>query len=179
MKGPTMKTAAEINRNIGTALKHLLALATVICLATNASGQAIETIIKPFYCTNFDCPDGAHPFGGVMQGKDGFLYGTTSFGGPPDYFGGIFKVKTDGTGYTNLFWFGDHGTFGASFSPYPPIQGADGKLYGTTAGGFIPSGSGGTLFRMNTDGSGFTLLHVFLQNSIDHDGEGPFGGLIQ
>jgi uncharacterized repeat protein (TIGR03803 family) len=42
---------------------------------------------SPFYC-----PDGATPFGGVIRGPDGSLYGTTRVGGPNSNAGTIFKL---------------------------------------------------------------------------------------
>ena len=51
-------------------------------------------------------------------------------------------------------------------------------LYGTASGG----GTNGnrTVFAVNTDGSGFTVLHTFtaLINSTNSDGANPSGGLI-
>src|SRR5438045_3777969 len=50
-------------------------------------------------------------------------------------------------------------------------------LYGSTGGG----GSGvGTVFKVNTDGSGFTNLHSFiaLNNYTNSDGANPSGGLL-
>src|SRR5271154_916993 len=43
------------------------------------------------------CPNGSQPYGGVVQGRDGRLYGTTAFGGyhsHPD--GTIFKTTLGG-----------------------------------------------------------------------------------
>ena len=45
----------------------------------------------------------------------------------------------------------------------------DGALYGTTLGG--GSNSAGTVFKVNTDGSGYATLHTFLTNGVD--GESP------
>src|SRR5579864_7863515 len=53
------------------------------------------------------------------------------------------------------------------------IQGADGALYGTTQLG--GSSNAGTVFKMNCDGSGYTVLHIFGGN----DGQTPYGRLAQ
>ncbi|MCX6905596.1 MAG: hypothetical protein NTW03_19385, partial [Verrucomicrobia bacterium] len=47
---------------------------------------------------------GQRPRGGVVQGVDGFLYGTTALGGQTSR-GAIFKVACDGSGYAQLYSF--------------------------------------------------------------------------
>jgi uncharacterized repeat protein (TIGR03803 family) len=54
-------------------------------------------------------------------------------------------------------------------APNSLMQGRDGALYGTVLGG---------LFRLNTDGSGFRILHPFLP-SFPRNGLCPQGGLVQ
>lgn len=51
------------------------------------------------------------------------------------------------------------GTDGAS--PSNVIQGPDGKLYGTTYGGGMQRSRLGVVYRMNSDGTGFEILHEF------------------
>src|SRR5438093_7124177 len=41
----------------------------------------------------------------------------------------------------------------------PLIEGSNGALYGTTSGDF--AGGGGTVFKLNKDGSAYLLLHSF------------------
>src|SRR2546430_12817519 len=56
------------------------------------------------------------------------------------------------------------------------IQGSDGALYGTmTSSGF--AGPAGTVFRVNKDGSGYTVLWRF--SGQPSDGSVPYGGLVQ
>ena len=51
------------------------------------------------------------------------------------------------------------------------IQGSDGTLYGTTSGsGTSFGGNYGTVFKLNTNGSGFTVLHTFTNSP---DGANP------
>ena len=56
------------------------------------------------------------------------------------------------------------------------IQGTDGNLYGTTAGG---GGNGcllcGTIFEIDTSGTAFTTLHGF----VGSDGRSPYASVIQ
>ncbi|MDD5559066.1 choice-of-anchor tandem repeat GloVer-containing protein [Candidatus Methylomirabilis sp.] len=116
--------------------------------------------------------DGRRPVGGLLRGANGVLYGTTDNGGSNDL-GTIFKLNADGSGYTVLHSFGGVGDGSQSWAGL--IQGADGALYGTTVGG--GSGGLGTVFKLNADGSGYTILHSFVGGGAD--GRGPQAGLIQ
>src|SRR6185312_11170944 len=82
------------------------------------------------------------------------LYGTTQFGGVTGY-GTIFKINTDGSGFSTLHFF-TNGLGGGTL--YGGLTLAGGALYGTTYTGGTNSG---TIFMLNTDGTGFTNLHNF------------------
>ena len=136
---------------------------------TNASGT-------------FTNSDGATPSGGlILSGNSLSLYGTAKFGGTNGN-GTVFVVSTNGTGFTNLHTFtAGHpnlsgfltNTDGAT--PYAGLILSGNTLYGTTyAGG---SENGGTVFAVNTDGTGFTNLHTF--TGIGSDGFNPRAGLIR
>ena len=121
---------------------------------------------------SFTNGDGSSPEATVIQGSDGALYGTTYYGGSLSL-GMIFKLNTNGTGYTNVHNFSAGGVDGA----YPAaalLEGSDGFLYGTTSSGGT-NGSGGTVFRVNKDGSGYALLHGF----GGFDGSDPQAGLVE
>ncbi|HSS44360.1 MAG TPA: choice-of-anchor tandem repeat GloVer-containing protein, partial [Thermoanaerobaculia bacterium] len=76
---------------------------------------------------SFAYSDGAYPWGGLIQGSDGKLYGTTLQGGASGK-GTIFKIDTNGSTLTTLHSF--DGSDGAA--PNAGVfQGADGNLYGT------------------------------------------------
>jgi uncharacterized repeat protein (TIGR03803 family) len=108
--------------------------------------------------------DGASPLGGLILSGNS-LYGTASGGGSGGS-GTVFKLNTDGTGFTVLHNFS--GLDGAA-----PVGGlilSGNNLYGTTGGG----GGGGTVFGINTDGTGFTNLHSFQLR----EGINPVSGLI-
>ena len=65
----------------------------------------------------------------------------------------MFKLNTDGTGFTVLKNF-DYSTTGGY--PYAGLmQGTDGALYGTAYQG--GSSGYGTVFKLNPDGTGFTV----------------------
>jgi uncharacterized repeat protein (TIGR03803 family) len=113
------------------------------------------------------------PVGGLALGRDGVLYGTTADGGS-NTCGTVFRMGTDGSGYTVLRTFRTNNVDGRT--PYAGlIQGVDGAFYGTTR--FGGSTNAGTLFRLNSDGSGYAVIHAFgLSGS---DGQEPFGELSQ
>ena len=64
------------------------------------------------FCSQGDCADGTNPYGALVQGADGSLYGTTSTGGNTGVncwltgCGTIFKITLDGT-LTTLYSFCD------------------------------------------------------------------------
>jgi uncharacterized repeat protein (TIGR03803 family) len=101
------------------------------------------------------------PAAGLVEGSDGALYGTTWGGGAftneSGYGDGtVFRINKDGTGFTTLHSYNTNGVAGR----HPTaelIEGSNGALYGTTFGG--GSKDAGVVFRLNKDGSGFTVLH--------------------
>ena len=115
---------------------------------------------------------GGNPYSQLMQGSDGLLYGTTSSGGGSGASGTIFKMNLNGSGFTLLKSFDSSA---AGQSPHAGlIEGVNGVLYGTASSG--GSGGGGTVFKMNGDGTGFTVL-----KSFDSATTGSYlnGGIIQ
>ncbi|HXR46989.1 MAG TPA: choice-of-anchor tandem repeat GloVer-containing protein [Candidatus Limnocylindrales bacterium] len=113
--------------------------------------------------------DGQNPSAGLtISGNT--LYGTTYGGGGVGKHGTVFKINTDGSGFTNLYAFS--GADGAS--PTAPLLLSGDTLYGTTmhAGTNVAAGS---VFRINTDGNAFTNLYSFT-NGLD--GSWPVGPLV-
>lgn len=111
--------------------------------------------------------DGEAVWGGIILDGD-TLYGATEAGGT-NASGTIFSIKTNGTGFTLLHVFapfiaisnypGYTNTEGAC--PYGRLIISGSTLYGTTLGGITGPYSSGTVYRLNTDGSGFTNIHYF------------------
>jgi uncharacterized repeat protein (TIGR03803 family) len=177
--------------------------------------------------------DSANPFAGVIQGTNGLLFGVSSNGAASGH-GAIFRISTNGTGYTNLRSFNGATTDGAypvanlvcdtnnvfygvtlaggannlgtafkingdgtgyavianftgSGGAVPGAQprscliiARDGMLYGTTElGGATSTNNDGTVFRLNKNGSGYTVLHTFSFSLNNNDGSDPQGGLLQ
>jgi uncharacterized repeat protein (TIGR03803 family) len=114
--------------------------------------------------------DGASPLGSlVVSGTT--LYGMTQNGGSNDR-GTIFKIQTDGSGFTLLHAFAGDASEGVGPNGSLIIQGS--TLFGmTNAGGMggVEGSWGGTIFKIQIDGSDFTMLHSF--DSYQH----PYGAL--
>jgi uncharacterized repeat protein (TIGR03803 family) len=133
----------------------------------------------------FGGTDGISPGAGLVQGKDGYFYGTTSLGGTntsstsPQGAGTVFRITSEGT-LTTLYEFGRRPTDGAS-SYAGLVQGRDGNFYGTTAYGGTNYDSfyqwdEGTVFRISPSGV-FTTLWQF--GSSATDGYFPYTALMQ
>jgi uncharacterized repeat protein (TIGR03803 family) len=128
--------------------------------------------------------DGAEPYAALILSGD-TLYGTTS--GVGNYGtngnGTVFAIKTNGTGYTNLYSFTaldrTYYTNRDGQSPRGSLVLSGSTLYGTAIYG--GSSGKGTVFAVNTDGTGFTNLHSFngpSGSSTNNDGNAPWGGLV-
>jgi uncharacterized repeat protein (TIGR03803 family) len=131
---------------------------TLFKINTDSSGFAV---LRDF--TNWS--DGAYPRGSMAQADD-TLYGATSGGGNGGINGGsgvLFRINTDGSGYTVLKRFDSVGG-----GPLGGVLLSGSALYGTTLGG--GSSGWGTVFRINIDGSGFT----YLKQWTSADGAYPF-----
>jgi len=144
-----------------TAAGGVATYGTVFSLTTNGTTFADLHDFSALDSNTGTNSDGALPMGGVIL-SGGTLYGTASVGG----FGGagvVFSINPSGENFTVLH----------HFTPLDPIMATnadgafpaggliffDGVLYGTTiAGG---TGSKGVIFSVNTNGTGFAVLHNF------------------
>jgi uncharacterized repeat protein (TIGR03803 family) len=125
-----------------------------------------------------DSPDGSMPAGNLaLDGST--LYGTTCWGGSASN-GVVFTVDTNGTGYTILKSFSalNNGTNSDGRDPSSGLVLNGGTLYGAAYYG--GAASNGVVFKLNTDGTGFTVLKHFsaLINGTNSDGANPHGALI-
>jgi uncharacterized repeat protein (TIGR03803 family) len=158
---------------------------TIFALNTDGTGF---TNLYNFTATSGSYPDpstnsdGANPQAGlILSGKT--LYGTAYEGGSSGS-GTVFALNTDGTGFKVLHSFtatsGSDMINGDGAGLQAGLVLSGNTLYGTASGG--GSSGSGTVFAVNTDGTGFTILHSFSAKSgsdmINGDGAGPFAGLI-
>jgi uncharacterized repeat protein (TIGR03803 family) len=106
----------------------------------------------------------------LTEGSDGLLYGATGYGGVHNA-GTVFSVRKGGQEFRSLksFTSQTEGTI-----PNGILEGMDGALYGVASQGG-PHG-GGTIFRLNKDGSGFEVLHAF--GATPDEPTAPYGRII-
>lgn len=112
--------------------------------------------------------------GGGLTLSDSILYGTTCSGGihtNTGYGGMVFKINPDGSSFSVLKAFVD-GSDGAA--PYGELVLAGTTLYGTTSGDGAGHTGDGTIFKLNTDGSGYAVL----KNFTGTDGASARAGLL-
>ena len=151
--------------------------ATFVGTLFKLTPQGTLTTLHSF-CSRAKCTDGADPQG-LIQGRDGNFYGTTSAGGA-NARGTVFKLTAAGK-LTTLYSF--CGKANCADGAYPEagvIEGRDGNLYGITAGGGVPNPNlvkdgPGTVFRISPAGS-LTTLYSFTGGA---DGASSGTGLIQ
>ena len=115
-----------------------------------SSGGALKVV----YSFGKNANDGSQPEGGLRQGSDGFLYGTTLVGGANGR-GTVFKLSLSGS-LTTLH------SFAADGDGYYPdsgvVEGPDTNLYGFTEdGGAVGNG---TVFKVTPTGVE-TIVHSF------------------
>ncbi len=106
----------------------------------------------------------------LIAATDGNLYGTTAKGGNFNQ-GTVFQLTKKGV-LKILYSFGATSTDGLNPSG-PVMQGADGKLYGTTYWGGTPGQ--GTVYSLTTSGGSYKIIHTFTGT----DGAHSSSGLVQ
>ena len=152
-----------------SSVSAILGNGAVFAVRPDGSGLAtLHRFIGPPY-------DGSNPYGGLGL-SGGVLFGTTTVGGANNN-GTVFALSSDGSGYTNLHDFGAlnnyYNTNSDGANPYGTLTVSGDTVYGTTeAGGDY---SYGAVFKINTNGSGFTNLHSFAGST--NDGANPYAGL--
>ena len=152
-------------------------LAACLALAV-ATGTAVAAHSRSVVHA-FSADEGVSP-NALVQAADGFLYGTTRYGGSG---GGGTIYRMDLSGNVTVL----HSFSRCDPSGYTPlgalIVGADGRLYGTTnRGGQGNECTGvidnryGTVFTMARGGGPVTVLHTFANLA---DGQEPNAGVIE
>jgi uncharacterized repeat protein (TIGR03803 family) len=133
------------------------------------SSGSLTTIYSFSALSSGTNPDGANPYGTLLQANDNNLYGTTETGGTNGD-GTLFQITASGT-LNTLYSFSGSGDGANPFGAL--VEGTNGNLYGTTeAGG---SSGAGTVFEITTSGS-LTSLYSFTGGG---DGGNPIAGLVQ
>ena len=140
---------------------------TIFAVNTNGTGFTNLHSFTAISGTHYTNSDGYNPQAGlILSGNT--LYGTAQDGGTIG-FGTVFKLNLDGTGFTNLHSFtaisGTLNTNSEGVSPRGLVLSGN-TLYGTAVAG--GTNGNGTVFKLNTNGTGFTTLHSFAATS------GPF-----
>jgi uncharacterized repeat protein (TIGR03803 family) len=138
-------------------------LVLVIALNSVMTGQVPAQVFKTLYSFS-DYNDGGTPQAGLVLSTS-TLYGTASGGGGSANGGTVFRINTDGTGFTNLHSFA--GSPGDGSFPLAALVLSSNSLYGTTY--FGGGANNGTVFKLNIDRTGFTILYSFTNN----DGANP------
>ena len=129
---------------------------------TNSSNGTVFQLTPSGLLTvlhSFQGSDGAMPFAGLVEGNDGFFYGTTERGAPNSQFGSVYQITTNGE-VTILHYFSG---MDGSFPRAALVQGTDGSFYGTTVSGGTDKGTNsenGTVFKITSSGL-FTTLFSF------------------
>ncbi len=129
-----------------------------------------EGVLSTIHSLDGNGTEGVTIYGPLMQASDGYLYGTSYFGG--DEGGGtLFRLALDGSDFSVVHEFG--GGEPNPIFPYTGVtEGPDGLIYGTTFRG--GTADAGVVYRVAKDGSDFTVLHHFSADS----GENPEGTLL-
>jgi uncharacterized repeat protein (TIGR03803 family) len=99
-----------------------------------------------------DQPDGALPYGGLIWGKDGSLYGTTYYAGANDQ-GTVYQLTNSSGAWTETVLYNFKGGSDGSSPIGALVSDAAGNLYGTTSDG----GSGcacGVVFKVSHRSNG-------------------------
>jgi MYXO-CTERM domain-containing protein len=155
-------------------MKRIVLSALIPCLALLAGADRLSAAVTTTTLHSFDQIDGWQPIGALVDGGDGYLYGTTQYGGSgvTNPAGTVFRV-TPGGSLTSLYSFDFQVTGDEPFAGV--LRLGDGTLFGTTRG----SGSfNGSVFRLGSGGD-FTSLHTFTGYFVGADGGHPQATLVE
>jgi uncharacterized repeat protein (TIGR03803 family) len=118
--------------------------------------------------------DGSQAYGSLTR-SGAYLYGMTSTGGANNV-GTVFQLNLIGSRFQILHSF----ALNEAWGPYGDLALSGSTLYGMTYGGVtnydhIGSVGSGAVFQINTNGSGYQVMHTFEFPIISDDGSLPFG----
>jgi len=158
--------------NLGGPKNHVCpsGCGTIFELTHSSSGWK-ETIIHIFEGS----PDGAGADDGLIFGKDGALYGTTSSGGTSGNHGTVFRLAPSGTSWEESILYRFTGSADGADPTSSLTQDASGNFYGTTSnGGMVGYG---TVFRVSHSSGGWQES-VLISFDFSSNGGFPSGRLI-
>jgi len=144
--------------------------ALILCMVTAMSLWA-QRFAK---IHNFDSMDGATPKATLVQGTDGYLYGTT-YGGGPGGRGTVFKVAPNGS-FTMLYSFCLSPCTGGGAPLGALVQPTTGNWYGTTSS--YGTNGEGAVFTLAPSGA-LTTIYDFCSQGNCIDGADPAAGLME
>jgi uncharacterized repeat protein (TIGR03803 family) len=162
-------------------LRTFLLAFALVTKAFEAQSQTY-TILHNFAETAIDAAtsqptnsDGDEPHGHLVVAGN-TIYGVASNGGT-NTVGTVFRLDIDGGDFTNLFTFGYDEAGGYGSAPQGGLLLVGNTLYGTTADG--TSNLTGTIFAIQTDGTGFSNLYKFTArvDTTNSDGANPQAAL--
>jgi uncharacterized repeat protein (TIGR03803 family) len=150
-----------------TGMGRLHTLGIFLYAASTVSVSAEVSVLHHF---SGGSNDGDRPWTASVLVRGTNLFGMTMQGGSAGK-GVVFRLNSDGTGYTNLHSFGSI----ASDGTYPrnSLTISGNTLYGTTESGGLMNR--GTVFSLNDDGSAYEILHDFQVI----DGWSPHGDVLR
>lgn len=122
---------------------------------------------------SFGVTDGYNPWGELVEGSDGYFYGTTSNGGT-NRSGTVFKINSSGSKFTSLYSFCNlDGCADGSDPRGGLVQAANGLFYGVTISGGADAGAG-TVYSISSTGK-FATVFSFINSGAE--GQAPYGSL--
>jgi uncharacterized repeat protein (TIGR03803 family) len=120
-------------------------------------GTAFQ-VLHAFDSSPTTIADGYAPYAKLVD-VGGVLYGTTTGGGGIDGIGTIFSISENGTNFQTRHRLDDSSLRQGSGLQAGLTLGTDGLLYGVASTGGLSGG--GTIFRLDTSGGQFEVLHHF------------------
>jgi uncharacterized repeat protein (TIGR03803 family) len=155
-------TTKKLNRSL------ILKLAVALLALSGSVASAQFNVLHSFT----GGVDGANPYYGAPVISGSTLYGTANQGAAGG--GVVYSVNTDGSGFAILHTFTNAAPDG--YQPLGSLALSGSTLYGTTYYGGNANGTAGvgTVFAVNTDGSGYQNLHSFTSST----GYKPYSAVI-
>lgn len=158
-------------RSMSIRIGVVLTALCMLALTRSAARAQNPPGFTPLYQFTGATTTGYYPVGQLIKAKNGYLYGTTEYGGTSG-FGTVYEASAATGAITTLYDFGG----GTSDGAYPTgrlVQDSAGNTFGTCGRG--GAASDGVIFEIDTTGAE-SILYSFRGHPFD--GEAPHAGLI-